>query len=259
MPVHKRGFRLTVTEWIQEGVRDANIDLIEILDAWKKIYKAVANIVEAGYLHRDLSFGNVRVRRTSGNEILVKLIDFDLVEIESLDSARTAPDRTGTIPFMPIDILNKTKPPRRQEQHEDEKAFWVGVLALFKRFFRGHDVKQLWSEEAAWSLSHCKGKFITDLCLFHQSSWFEEPIPKFQKYADFSREACIKLAKEQSGEFLPRFEYPDLDIRTDGQRQQALNHQRINPRVCQILENAVRVLREEAIPDLVDSFKVLCP
>ena len=81
----------------------------------------------------------------------------------------------------------------------------------------------------------------------------------FQKYADFFREVCIKLAKEQFGEFLPRFEYPGLDIRIDGQGQQALNHQRINPRVCQILENAVRVLREEAIPDLVDSFKVLCP
>lgn len=135
LPVHKRGFRLTVTECIQEGIRDANIDLIEILDAWKKIYKAVANIAEAGYLHRDLSFGNVRVRRISGNEIIVKLIDFDLVdEIESLDSAKTAPDRTGTILFIPIDILKKTKPPRRQEQHEDETAFWVGYWLCLSAF-----------------------------------------------------------------------------------------------------------------------------
>lgn len=87
-PFHKRSFRLTVTEWIQKGFRDTNIDFIEILDAWRKLNKVVANLVEAGYLHRDLSFRNVRVvgRRTSGNEFMVKPIDFDLVdEIKSLD------------------------------------------------------------------------------------------------------------------------------------------------------------------------------
>lgn len=128
LPVHKRGFRLTVTEWIQEGIRDANIDLIEILDAWKKIYKAVANIAEAGYLHRDLSFGNVRVRRISGNEIIVKLIDFDLVdEIESLDSAKTAPDCTGTILFIPIDILKKPSHPAGKSSMRTRQPFGSGT------------------------------------------------------------------------------------------------------------------------------------
>lgn len=72
------------------------------------------------------------------------------------------------------------------------------------------------------------------------------------------REVCIKAVKGQFGDVLSRLEYPNLDIRTDGQRQQALNHQRMNPRVCQILENAVRILREESMPDLVDSFKGIC-
>lgn len=65
-------------------------------------YKAVANLAKAGYLHRDLSFENVRLKRTSSHEIVVKLVDFDLVDqIENLDSAIAAPDRTGTILFIP--------------------------------------------------------------------------------------------------------------------------------------------------------------
>lgn len=72
----------------------------------------MASTAEAGYLHRDLSFGNVRAKHTSGNEIIVKLIHFDLIdEIETLDSEVTAPDRTGTVLFMPIEILSKTEPP----------------------------------------------------------------------------------------------------------------------------------------------------
>lgn len=51
------------------------MNLIEMLNSWRKIYKALANIAEAGYLHRDLSFGNLRAKRTSGKEMILKLID----------------------------------------------------------------------------------------------------------------------------------------------------------------------------------------
>lgn len=64
--------------------------------------------------------------------------------------------------------------------------------------------------------------------------------------------------KEQFGDGLLRLEYPNLDTRTDGQRHQALNHPKINPMVYKTLENALRLLREESIPDLVDSFKGIC-
>lgn len=84
---------------------------IETLDTWGKVYKAVANVAKAKYLYRDLSFENVRLQRTSSNEIVVKLVDFDLVDhIENLDSAAAAPNRTGTMLFMPIEILDSTTP-----------------------------------------------------------------------------------------------------------------------------------------------------
>lgn len=68
---HNRSFRLTVTEWIQDGIATTKFDLIETLDAWQKLYKAVANLAKAGYLHKDLSFNNVRLERSSDGEIFV--------------------------------------------------------------------------------------------------------------------------------------------------------------------------------------------
>lgn len=257
---HERSFRITVTEWIPDGFATTSVTFIETLDAWGKVYKAVANVAKAGYLHRDLSFENVRLQRTSSNEIVVKLVDFDLVDhIENLDSAAAAPDRTGTILFMPIEILGSTPPPPRQEQHEDETAFWLGLLALFKHYFKGHNVQHILSDRT-WSLdtfefSQTKSLIIMKLCWTGKCAYFEESVPEIRDYVPFLREVCTKMVKEQFEGF-PEFQYPSLEIRRDGQREQAINHQRINPSVCRILEDAVKVLRAKtSIPDLVDSFK----
>lgn len=60
----------------------------------------MTNIAEAEYLRQDLSFENVRIMRTSGDQLItvVKLIVFNLIDkIEDLDLAITAPDRIGTL------------------------------------------------------------------------------------------------------------------------------------------------------------------
>lgn len=148
---YERSFQITVTEWISDGFATTNVIFIKTLDAWGKVYKAVANLAKAGYLHRDLSFENVRLQRTSSNEIVVKLVDFNLVDhIENLDSAAAAPNRTGTIFFMPTEILDLTPPPLRQEQHEDGTAFWLGLLALFKHYFKGCNLQRIFSDRT-WS------------------------------------------------------------------------------------------------------------
>lgn len=253
---HNRSFRLTVTEWIQDGIATTKIDFLETLDAWRKVYKAVANLAKARYLHKDLSFNNVRLERSSDGEIFVKLIDFDLVEqTGNLDSTITAPDRTGTHLFMPVEILENTIPPPRQEQHEDETAFWVGLLALFKRYFRGEHLGRIWSE----ANSQVKARLIMDLYYCSNSRLFNEPVPEFRDYVPFRRNLCITLIKEQFKDVLPNFEYPGLEIRIEGQRLQAINYQRINPRICQVLENAATALRTTtSIPDLADTFKEMC-
>lgn len=35
------------------------------------------------------------------------------------------------------EILETTKPPPRPKHHEDQTAFWVGLLALLKQYFGG--------------------------------------------------------------------------------------------------------------------------
>lgn len=98
----------------------------------------MASIAEAGYLHRDLSFGNVRAKHTSGNEIIVKLIDFDLIDgIENLDSEVTAPDRIGTVLFMPIEILGKTEPPAGDSSMRTRRHFGSGYWLPLSVFTKG--------------------------------------------------------------------------------------------------------------------------
>lgn len=259
LDLHHRSFRLTITKSIEDGIATTKIDLIETLDTWRKVYKAVANLVKVGYLHKDLSFNNVRLKRTSNNEIVVKLIDFDLVDqIRNLDSAVTAPDRIGTFLFMPIEILETTNPPPRQEQHENETAFWIGLLSLFKHYFQSHHVARLWSEET-WALFQIKANFIKVLYLFGNSRLFNKSVPEYWDYVPFLIKLCISLIKKQFKDVLPNFEYPRLEIRSESQRQQAINHQRINQKIYQILENAVTVLRAtSSIPDLADIFKEMC-
>lgn len=159
---------------------------------------------------------------------------------------------------MPIEILETIIPPPRQEQHEDETGFWVGLLALFKRYFRGQHVGRIWSAEP-FTLSRIKARLIMDLYSVGNSRLFNEPVPEFQDYAPFLRKLCTSLVKQQFEDVYPHFEYPRLEIRIDGQRQQVINHQRINPRICQILQNAVMTLRTtKPLPDLADTFKAMC-
>lgn len=81
------------------------------------------------------------LKRSSNNEIVIKLINFNLVkQTGNLDSAITAPDRTRTFFFISIEILKTTKPPPRQEKHKDETVFWVGLLVLLKHYFRDHHI-----------------------------------------------------------------------------------------------------------------------
>ena len=55
--VHRRVIK--VTEWIQDEIAITKVDFIETLNVWQKVYKTVANLAKAGYLHKDLLFNNV--------------------------------------------------------------------------------------------------------------------------------------------------------------------------------------------------------
>lgn len=163
---------------------------IKTLDAWGKIYKAVANLAKAGYLHRNLSFENIQLQRISSNEIIVKLVDFDLVDhIENLDLAAAAPNETETIFFMPIEILDSTLSPPRQEQHKDETAFWLGLLALFKHYFKGRNVQRILSDRTwlfdTFAISQMKSLIIIKLYWTGKCDYFKESVLEIRDYVLF--------------------------------------------------------------------------
>jgi len=80
-----------------------------------------------GVYHRDISDGNLMYRKDKGKVIGV-LADFDLSSLEGDVTSNT--ERTGTVPFMALDLLSKKAlagEVKHDYGHEAEAYFWVGV------------------------------------------------------------------------------------------------------------------------------------
>ncbi|KAI9759146.1 MAG: hypothetical protein M1840_003508 [Geoglossum simile] len=130
---YPREFRQTVVTYIPESL-SPSLSTLTLLHAWRSLYLVIDRIAQKGWVHRDLSWNNIRLTRPNGNELAsITLIDFDLAS-PITGPTSGSPDRTGTIAFMPIEILLSEKsPPRHQELSEDEAAFWTGFLAAISR------------------------------------------------------------------------------------------------------------------------------
>lgn len=83
----------------------------------KRLYKL-------GIYHCDISDGNLMFIRKDHHTFGI-LIDFDLAVIADLPSKNKR--RTGTRPFMAIDLLIKAGPIVRHYKHDAESFFWVVV------------------------------------------------------------------------------------------------------------------------------------
>lgn len=64
-------------------------------------------------------------------------------EVENRGWGEAIADQIGTILIMKIELLATSSLPPRQEQHEDETAFWVGAIAIFTRYFRNHETVKI--------------------------------------------------------------------------------------------------------------------
>ncbi|KAH0562853.1 hypothetical protein GP486_002526 [Trichoglossum hirsutum] len=125
---HLRQYRQTVTNYIPYSFAHHKHEVLDLLKAWRSLYIVVNRIARAGWVHRDLSWNNVRLDGPSAI-----LIDFDLTaEVEG--EATGLPYRTGTPLFMPMEaLLGPERPFRHQELHEYEAVFWVGFFSLIRR------------------------------------------------------------------------------------------------------------------------------
>lgn len=103
---NSRQYRQTVTEFIKDSFDTFYFhDPIDLLYAWLGLYKAVNAIAVHGFVHRDLSWDNARpFRPQQDSPLSVTIIDFDLASIIE-DSSSGSLDKTGTVAFMPIEVL----------------------------------------------------------------------------------------------------------------------------------------------------------
>src|SRR5436305_8018453 len=135
---HPREFRQTMTAYIPESF-SKDLSPLDLLSAWRSLYLVVDAIAKKGWVHRDLSWSNVRITRHKKNTydtVSVVLVDFDLAS--PIDGpASGSPDRTGTVAFMPIETLNPSSAFRHHGLHEDEAAFWIGFLASISHTYPG--------------------------------------------------------------------------------------------------------------------------
>ncbi|KAJ3928147.1 MAG: protein kinase [Lentinula lateritia] len=99
----------------------------DILQIHQWLYECV------GILHRDLSSGNIMFRRING-KIYGVLNDFDLSSrVKDMDNGPTSNQRTGTRPFMSLDLLNPNWESGHLYRHDLESLFYI-MLCLACRY-----------------------------------------------------------------------------------------------------------------------------
>ena len=94
-----------------------------------------------GIQHRDISLGNMMFKRIDG-EIQGYLIDWDLASLVGRDSHNL--DRTGTMPFMALELLGSVEPGQsavlHTYAHDAEAVCWV-MLWLGVQYAAGERVR----------------------------------------------------------------------------------------------------------------------
>ncbi|KAJ4472347.1 protein kinase [Lentinula aciculospora] len=128
----ERVMRVTVMEKLHplselNDLRDFAQVFYDIVQIHQWLYEC------AGILHRDLSSGNIMVRREEG-KIYGVLNDFDLSSrVQDMGKGPTSNQRTGTRPFMSPDLLNPNWEGGHFFRHDLESIFYI-ILCLACRY-----------------------------------------------------------------------------------------------------------------------------
>ena len=131
---------------------------------------AVTHRLDAGYrwlfehaniLHHDISLDNLMLRK-EGGKVYGVLNDMDLaVSVDVTDPS--SKQRTGTKPFMAIDLL-RPDPPAHMYRHDLESMFYVLTWITLWRFHDGEEIAdpplQEWADEGGVTLVGEKYRFI---------------------------------------------------------------------------------------------------
>ncbi|KLO05545.1 hypothetical protein SCHPADRAFT_798115, partial [Schizopora paradoxa] len=88
------------------------------------IITAIESLFKKGIVHRDISISNIMLEKI-GRELRGLLIDFDFAANIDEEEEDNGGYRTGTLPFMAIEILEADRNTKHAYYHDLESLFYV--------------------------------------------------------------------------------------------------------------------------------------
>lgn len=149
----------------------------ELAESFRDIFNCYRWLYEyPKVLHRDISVHNLMLRKKSG-KVYGVLNDFDLSVTTNINNT-SSKQRTGTQPFMAIDLL-QPDPPVHKYRHDLESMFYV-LVWITSRFDSGEEIidppLQEWADYGGATLVEKKS-----------SSIISEPPPPMPKFEPLER------------------------------------------------------------------------
>ncbi|KAI9065677.1 hypothetical protein FKP32DRAFT_1647135 [Trametes sanguinea] len=151
---------------------------------------------KAGILHRDVSAYNIMWQPSGGTGNFV-LCDFDLAidvrrDGSALERVATAPHRTGTLPFLALELLENDRTPHRL-YHDYESLFWVVLWCAMKVDYRDKNTDRAaidnvlhgWESTTLSEIYHKKKKVLETRC---------QTLPLSQRFKSSTRIAFLLRA-----------------------------------------------------------------
>ncbi|KAI9762289.1 MAG: hypothetical protein M1840_001433 [Geoglossum simile] len=239
-----RELRQTVTAYISDPCSPPSA--ISLLRAWRGLYVVVDAIAQRGWVHRDLSWNNVRITHPQGNpydpNVSVTLIDFDLAS-RIIGPVPASADREGTPAFMPLHILCSSAGIRHQELHEDEAAFWIGFLELISRTMAGSmEISRLSTPRQTFEGVGIKK--IRMVSVVGQRLLWGEWFGAGPEGMELRR-ICMRVLQTQFGKL--EMVYPSAEERDEeGRRKHEVLHGKVVRGVVGVLEEGIERLQRAA-------------
>jgi len=192
-----REHRDVVTAWVNSSFNEAasSGSLSTASSIWQQAFSAIKSIREAGIIHRDISYRNIRI----DGQHKIKVCDFDMaMDIEHKPTG--ADDRTGTIAFMATSMLS-SEPRIHRPVHDCESIFWLCALDLLTRVAIGDARNGLANimnpGRGTTMVTQAKKSVVSDLCRLKPKSKGLEPFYSLESSKDRLLFFCLAtLARE---------------------------------------------------------------
>ncbi|KAJ7265409.1 hypothetical protein B0H12DRAFT_1004403, partial [Mycena haematopus] len=135
----------------------------ELIEAFHDVFKCYRWLFEeARIIHRDISRNNVMCRRIGG-KVHGVLNDFDLAVSRDALSDSTSKQRTGTLPYMALDLLRPGPPPLHIYRFDLESLFYVMVCIIYQ-YHEGKKIEkppfEIWGRLGMADLCQKKSVFL---------------------------------------------------------------------------------------------------